>query len=233
MLHQYKLNGYDIVLDTCSGSVHSVDDLAYDIIAMYPTAADDEIVSAMLEKYGDDPTVDENEIRDLLRGDFAAVGNAKRAELVVARRLDRLVERPAGDADEAAEAVGEERDGTCDVRDNGLGVIRNVGKRCSTLLDLHAQSAERIQSVRLSRRAHRIGNDHHAVRPLRLRDELYHRIGEMHAVGDYLVKHVVREKASRHHRRTKVVYRHHRVAEVGEVRHPRSARALECAVVGG
>ncbi len=66
MLHQYKLNGYDIVLDTCSGSVHSVDDLAYDIIAMYPTAADDEIVSAMLEKYGDDPTVDENEIRECI-----------------------------------------------------------------------------------------------------------------------------------------------------------------------
>ena len=32
MVHQYKLNGYNIVLDTCSGSVHSVDDVAYDII---------------------------------------------------------------------------------------------------------------------------------------------------------------------------------------------------------
>ena len=32
MLHQYKLNGYNIVLDTCSGAVHAVDDVAYDMI---------------------------------------------------------------------------------------------------------------------------------------------------------------------------------------------------------
>ena len=33
MVHQYKSNGYNIVLDVCSGSVHVVDDLVYDIIA--------------------------------------------------------------------------------------------------------------------------------------------------------------------------------------------------------
>ena len=35
MIHQYKLNGYNIVLDVYSGSVHVVDDVAYDIIGMY------------------------------------------------------------------------------------------------------------------------------------------------------------------------------------------------------
>ena len=35
MVHQYQLNGYNIVLDTCSGSVHVVDDVAYDVIALY------------------------------------------------------------------------------------------------------------------------------------------------------------------------------------------------------
>ena len=34
MIHQYKLGGYNIVLDVCSGSVHVVDDAAYDIIAL-------------------------------------------------------------------------------------------------------------------------------------------------------------------------------------------------------
>ncbi len=53
MVHQYKLNGYNIVLDTCSGSVHCVDEVAYDIIAMYKNAESEEIVSAMLEKYAD------------------------------------------------------------------------------------------------------------------------------------------------------------------------------------
>ena len=35
MIHQYKLNGVNIVLDTFSGAVHVVDDLSYDIIELY------------------------------------------------------------------------------------------------------------------------------------------------------------------------------------------------------
>ena len=45
MVHQYQLNGYNIVLDTCSGSVHVVDEVAYDVIAMYPEHTADEILS--------------------------------------------------------------------------------------------------------------------------------------------------------------------------------------------
>ena len=66
MLHQYKLNGYNVVLDTCSGSVHSVDDVAYDIIALYPDHTEEEIISAMMEKYGDRDDVDEDEIRECI-----------------------------------------------------------------------------------------------------------------------------------------------------------------------
>ena len=53
MIHQYKLNGYNIVLDVYSGSVHSVDDLAYDVIKMYENNSREEIKSALLEKYKD------------------------------------------------------------------------------------------------------------------------------------------------------------------------------------
>ena len=35
MIHQYKLNEYNIVIDEGSGSVHSVDEVAYDMIALY------------------------------------------------------------------------------------------------------------------------------------------------------------------------------------------------------
>lgn len=52
MVHQYKLNGYNIVLDTNSGSVHSVDDVAYDIIADYKTKTKDEIINEITKKYG-------------------------------------------------------------------------------------------------------------------------------------------------------------------------------------
>ena len=34
MIHQYKNNGYNIVLDVNSGSVHVVDDLVYDAIPL-------------------------------------------------------------------------------------------------------------------------------------------------------------------------------------------------------
>ena len=55
MLHQYKLNGYNIVLDTCSGAVHVVDDVAYDMIAMYKEKPLDAVIVALLEKYGELP----------------------------------------------------------------------------------------------------------------------------------------------------------------------------------
>ena len=52
MVHQYKLNGYNIVLDTCSGAVHVVDEVAYDMIALFKEKSKEEILSEMLEKYG-------------------------------------------------------------------------------------------------------------------------------------------------------------------------------------
>ena len=51
MIHQYKLDGYNIVLDICSGSVHAVDELAYDIIAMFETESRDMIIRELTEKY--------------------------------------------------------------------------------------------------------------------------------------------------------------------------------------
>ena len=47
MVHQYKSNGYNIVLDTNSGSVHIVDDVVYDIIRRYETLSSDEILKEL------------------------------------------------------------------------------------------------------------------------------------------------------------------------------------------
>ena len=57
MVHQYKLNGYNIVLDTCSGSVHLVDDVAYDAIALYPDLPRQAIAARLLQKYAGRPGV--------------------------------------------------------------------------------------------------------------------------------------------------------------------------------
>ncbi len=64
MVHQYKLNGYNIVLDTCSGAVHSVDEVAYDMIALYPGHTEDEAVFQLLNKYKERPDVTDAELRE-------------------------------------------------------------------------------------------------------------------------------------------------------------------------
>ena len=51
MIHQYQLGGYNIVLDVCSGSVHAVDALAYDIIGLFEAQPRGAVLAAMAEKY--------------------------------------------------------------------------------------------------------------------------------------------------------------------------------------
>lgn len=51
VVHQYKSNGYNIILDVNSGSVHVVDDLAYDVIALYEKNEKETIIEEMLSKY--------------------------------------------------------------------------------------------------------------------------------------------------------------------------------------
>lgn len=72
MVHQYQLNGYNIVLDTCSGSIHVVDEVAYDIIALFEGQTEDEIIAAMLKKYAGHEDVTEQDLRDCI-SDVAAL----------------------------------------------------------------------------------------------------------------------------------------------------------------
>lgn len=72
MVHQYKNNGYNIVLDVNSGSVHVVDDVVYDILAMMDEEASDRysesnfrrIAGELLEKYREEQ-VSEEDLRDV------------------------------------------------------------------------------------------------------------------------------------------------------------------------
>ena len=68
MLHRFKNNGYSIVLDVASGSVHVVDDLCYDLLGLYEekgaeTGAD-EMVAALREKSGE--LYSEEDIREAI-----------------------------------------------------------------------------------------------------------------------------------------------------------------------
>lgn len=54
MVHQYKLNGYNIVLDVDSGSIHLVDDLVYEIVSLYEKSDRDGIVHALSDRFDHD-----------------------------------------------------------------------------------------------------------------------------------------------------------------------------------
>lgn len=51
MVHQYKNNGYNILLDVNSGAVHAVDDIVYDMIPMYENMNLDEIKARLGDRY--------------------------------------------------------------------------------------------------------------------------------------------------------------------------------------
>lgn len=51
VIHQFKNNGYNIVLDVNSGAIHSVDDLSYDAIALYEDHSEAEIIAELSKKY--------------------------------------------------------------------------------------------------------------------------------------------------------------------------------------
>ncbi|MGI6094172.1 MAG: thioether cross-link-forming SCIFF peptide maturase [Lachnospiraceae bacterium] len=52
MVHAYKNNGYNIVLDVNSGSVHVVDEIVYDMIQLFNEGKDEEqIISALADTY--------------------------------------------------------------------------------------------------------------------------------------------------------------------------------------
>ncbi len=75
MVHCYKLGGLNIVLDICSGSVHVVDEVVYDVIEAYESRSKEEIIAEMLEKYA----ADESVTREELEGCFEDIEELKAA----------------------------------------------------------------------------------------------------------------------------------------------------------
>ena len=66
MVHQYKMNGYNIVLDSCSGTIHVVDEPVYDVIAMFQDNDEDTITQVVCDKYKDRGDVTEADVRECI-----------------------------------------------------------------------------------------------------------------------------------------------------------------------
>ena len=72
MIHCYKLGGLNIVLDICSGSVHVVDEVAYDVISQYEAMPKEQLCTQILAKY---PHVKQQEVEEC----FAQIEELKSA----------------------------------------------------------------------------------------------------------------------------------------------------------
>ena len=64
MIHCFKQGGYNIVMDICSGAIHTVDDVTYDLIEMYENTSKEDIITALSAKYSDVPSEEIAEIYD-------------------------------------------------------------------------------------------------------------------------------------------------------------------------
>ncbi|MCC8081664.1 MAG: thioether cross-link-forming SCIFF peptide maturase [Lachnospiraceae bacterium] len=68
MIHQYKNNGYNIVLDVNSGAVHVVDDLSYEMISLYEDHSREEIMTLLSSSYPQQEISEAyDEIQELVR----------------------------------------------------------------------------------------------------------------------------------------------------------------------
>ena len=64
MVHCYKNNGYNIILDSNSGSVHAVDEVAFEVIDKYESRSKEEIILELCDKY---PEITADDIEEIFQ----------------------------------------------------------------------------------------------------------------------------------------------------------------------
>ena len=57
MIHQYKLGKFNIVIDVCSGAVHAVDDVAFEVIALFENNEKKTVIESVYAKFESNPDV--------------------------------------------------------------------------------------------------------------------------------------------------------------------------------
>ena len=67
VVHQYRNNGYNIVLDVNSGAIHVVDDVTYDVIPLFEAHTTGEIVAALKDKYKEEEIKEIFSLRSMQR----------------------------------------------------------------------------------------------------------------------------------------------------------------------
>ena len=64
MIHQYKLGGYNIVLDVCSGSIHVVDEVAFEIIRIFENNSKEAVLNTVSEMFAGRDDISAEDIQE-------------------------------------------------------------------------------------------------------------------------------------------------------------------------
>lgn len=91
MVHRYKQNGFNIVIDVPSGAIHAVDDIAYEMIGLYEEQSADGLIALMLERFGETHTITRLDLEETL-GDIEALKAA--GKLFTVDHYDNLAIKP-------------------------------------------------------------------------------------------------------------------------------------------
>ena len=87
MIHCYQFDGLNIVLDCYSGSIHMVDEVAYDMIQWYETEPAEDVIAKAVEKHGISREDAEECIADI--DDLKSAGNTSTWPRISGRRTSR------------------------------------------------------------------------------------------------------------------------------------------------
>ena len=64
MIHRFKLGGYNIVLDVCSGAVHVTDEVSYEASGLLETMTGPEAVDSLREMFAGREDVTDKDIEE-------------------------------------------------------------------------------------------------------------------------------------------------------------------------
>ncbi len=64
MIHQYKLGKFNIVIDVCSGAVHAVDDVAFEVIALFENNDKQTVIDTVWQKFQGNQGVTQKDVEE-------------------------------------------------------------------------------------------------------------------------------------------------------------------------
>ena len=94
MIHKFSMNGYNMVLDVDGGSVHILDDVAYELVDLYEENTKEEIIAKLEDKFTAEQIDEAYDEITSLKEEGLFVGPSCGAALLAALRYTKDIKDP-------------------------------------------------------------------------------------------------------------------------------------------